>query len=105
MSFATAHSSTSFADTSDGHVTENPSAWGYDVSQETGYFIPAPSPSDIQPFKVHLFGGLEKGMRVPPELEEHVLVFRSGLDYVDYYRELSKLVRAEHPGVKWCPVR
>lgn len=72
---------------------ENPSEWGYDISPETGYLVPSTYSSNVQPFRVHLFGGVEKGLRIPPELEEHVLVFRRGLNYVDYYRELSKLVR------------
>lgn len=75
--------------------SENPSEWGYDISPETGYFVPSSDLSNVQPFRVHLFGGLEKGFEVPPELEEHVLVFRKGLDYVDYYRELSKLVSVQ----------
>jgi hypothetical protein len=71
---------------------DNPAEWGYTVSAENGHFIPSASLADVQPFKVHLFGIKEEGAHMPPELEEHVIVFHSGLDYVDYYRELSRLV-------------
>jgi hypothetical protein len=46
----------------------------------------------VQPFKVHLFGNKADGFVIPPELEAHVVVLHSGLDYVDYYKELSELV-------------
>lgn len=48
--------------------------------------------TDVQPFKVHIFGTQKEGTVIPEELLEHVIVFHSGLDYVDYYRELSQLV-------------
>jgi hypothetical protein len=72
-------------------VAENPSEWGYTISPDTGHFAPSLKLPDIQPFKVHLFGRLFEGVHIPPELEEHVLVFHPDLDYVDYYRELSKI--------------
>jgi hypothetical protein len=46
----------------------------------------------VQPFRVHLFGNKAEGFVIPPELEEHVVVLHSGLDYIDYYKELSELV-------------
>jgi hypothetical protein len=46
----------------------------------------------VQPFKVHLFGNKADGFVIPPELEAHVVVLHSGLDYMDYYKELSELV-------------
>jgi hypothetical protein len=72
---------------------ENPGAWGYKITKEHAPFIPTPNPSsDVQPFRVHLFGNKAEGFVIPPELEEHVVVLHSGLDYIDYYRELSELV-------------
>lgn len=72
-------------------VTGNPSEWGYTIAPDTGSFVPSLRLPDIQPFKVHLFGRLFEGVHIPPELQVHVLVFHPDLDYVDYYRELSKL--------------
>lgn len=72
--------------------SDNPAEWGYTISQENGHFIPSTTASGVHPFRVHLFGVKKEGVHIPPELEEYVLVFHSGLDYVDYYRELSKLV-------------
>lgn len=73
-------------------LSGSPAEWGYTISPENGHFIPVASSSNGQPFKVHVFGAREEGVHIPPELEEHVLVFHTGLDYIDYYRELSKLV-------------
>ncbi|GHJ88885.1 hypothetical protein NliqN6_5287, partial [Naganishia liquefaciens] len=72
-------------------IQEDPGAWGYTISPENGHFIPSLEATDVQPFRVHLFGARKEGTVIPEELLEHVLVFYSGLDYIDYYRELSKL--------------
>lgn len=77
-------------------LSEDPSVWGYTISPESGHFIPSTEPSDIQSFRIHIFGCKKEGIVIPEELLEHVLVFHSGLDYVDYYRELSKVV-SPHP--------
>jgi hypothetical protein len=71
--------------------SDNPGEWGYTVSAENRHFIPTAS-SNVQPFRVHIFGVKEEGAHIPPELGEHIIVFHSGLEYVDYYRELSRLV-------------
>lgn len=71
---------------------EDPSAWGYMTSEEHGPFIPSTAGSDVQPFRVHLFGNKAEGFVIPPKLEEHVVVLHRGLDYIDYYGELSSLV-------------
>lgn len=74
------------------HLTESLSAWGYTISSDHGHFIPSTEATDVQPFRVHIFGARKEGVVIPEELLGHVLVFHSGLDYVDYYRELSQVV-------------
>lgn len=73
-------------------LSEEPFIWGYTISPENGHFMPSTETSDVQPFRIHIFGGKKEGIVIPEELLEHVLVFHSGLDYVDYYRELSNVV-------------
>lgn len=81
----------------EAHFIGNPSAWGYTISPQNGYFLPSTAATDVQPFRVHIFGARLEGTIIPDELLAHVIVFHTGLDYVDYYRELSKLVSP--PGV------
>ncbi|KAJ9103198.1 hypothetical protein QFC21_002621 [Naganishia friedmannii] len=72
-------------------IGESPTEWGYEISPLNGHFIPLPAHSDVKPFRVHLFGGREKDVEIPAELEAHVLVWHGGLDYGDFYGQLAKM--------------
>ncbi|KAJ9119146.1 hypothetical protein QFC22_003637 [Naganishia vaughanmartiniae] len=72
-------------------IKESPAEWGYEVSPLNGHFIPSHVHSDVKPFRIHLFGGREKDVEIPAELEAHLLVWHDGLDYVDFYGQLAKM--------------